>query len=198
MGNLRYSCKGQCNSIRFVPNRLFFYSCNILNKQQYTNCVESSVILLNDSFNGIHSALFYGMHFDSFCKQNTQQECIPVGRVPAAAIAVRGVLHHPPARSPSTSPLGVGLDQIPSTSPLGVGLDQIPHQLPPCVWAWRAPPPSQIPLNFPLGSGPGNLQGMLPQSRYPPPGTRYSPRNRAPWDQTPSPFPLNRILDTRL
>ena len=35
----------------------------------------------------------------------------------------------PPARSPSTSPLAVGLDQIP--------------------------------LNFPLGCGPGNLQGML-------------------------------------
>ena len=34
----------------------------------------------------------------------------------------------------------------PSTSPLGVGLET---------------PPSQIPLNFPLGCGPGNLQGML-------------------------------------
>ena len=30
---------------------------------------------------------------------------------------------HPPARSPSTSPLGVGLDQIPLNSPLGVGLE---------------------------------------------------------------------------
>ena len=36
---------------------------------------------------------------------------------------------HPPARSPSSSPLGVGMDQMP--------------------------------LNFPLGCGPGNLQGML-------------------------------------
>ena len=39
------------------------------------------------------------------------------------------------------------LDRSPSTSPLGVGLET---------------PPGQIPLNFPPpGCGPGNLQGML-------------------------------------
>ena len=45
----------------------------------------------------------------------------------------------PPDRSPSTSPLAVGLDHMipPLTSPLAVGLDQIP-------------------LNFPLGCGRGN------------------------------------------
>ena len=53
---------------------------------------------------------------------------------------------HPPARSPSTSPLAVGLDQIPRNLPLG---------------CWPGDPPGQIPLNFPLGCGPGNLQSML-------------------------------------
>ena len=31
---------------------------------------------------------------------------------------------------------------------------------PPQVWAWR--PPSQIPLNFPLGCGPGDPPGQIP------------------------------------
>ena len=52
----------------------------------------------------------------------------------------------PPGQIPSTSPLGVDLDQIPLNFPLGVGLETLP---------------GQIPLNFPLGCGPGNLQGML-------------------------------------
>ena len=72
-------------------------------------------------------------------------------------------------RSPSTSPLAVGLDQIPSASPLGVSLDQLPlnfslgcgpgpdpHQLPPWVWAWKPAKHAGIP------PPPGDLlQGIL-------------------------------------
>ena len=69
-----------------------------------------------------------------------------------------------------------------------------PPQLPPWVWAWTrspstsplgvglvTPPPSQIPLNVPLGFGPGNLQGMLGY---------HSPLEtccNACWDSTPPP-----------
>ena len=63
-----------------------------------------------------------------------EQECIPVGCVPPTAVAATGVWAR--TRSHSTSPLGMGLDQIPLNFPLGCGLDQI-H------------------LNFPLGCGPG-------------------------------------------
>ena len=98
-----------------------------------------------------------------------QQECIQVGCIPPAAVAIMGVFR-------STSPLGVGLDQIPLNFPLGCGSGPDPPQLPPWVWAWtRSPSTSplgvgldQIPLNFLLGCGPGT----------PPPGTRH------PQDQT--------------
>ena len=53
-------------------------------------------------------------------------------------------------RFPSTSLLGVGLDQIPPTSPLSVGLDQIP-------------------LNFPLGCGPGDHRDQAPPKDQTPP-----------------------------
>ena len=54
------------------------------------------------------------------------------------------------------------------------------HFLSTCVWAWKPP------LNFPLGCGPGNLQGMLgyhppqrPTARHagipPPPVDRQTP-----------------------
>ena len=46
----------------------------------------------------------------------------------------------PLARSPSTSPLGVGLDQIPLNFPLGCGPGPDPPQLPPWVWAWTRSP----------------------------------------------------------
>ena len=65
---------------------------------------------------------------------------------------------HPPGAAP------------PEQTPLGVGLETPwpdPPQLPPWLWAWR--PPGQIPLNFPLGCGPGNLQGMLGYHIPPPP-----------------------------
>ena len=71
-----------------------------------------------------------------------KQECIPVGCVPIAAVAVTGGLHtpqsrHPPSRHPpragSPPPPGAGTlpARSPSTSPLGVGLDQIPLNFPP-------------------------------------------------------------------
>ena len=81
-------------------------------------------------------------------------------------------------RSPSTSPLGVSLDQILINFPLGCGPGPDPPQLPPWVGAWtRSLSTSplgvgldQIPLNFPLGCGPGE-----------PP----SPEQAPPQDQTP-------------
>ena len=111
------------------------------------------------------------------CKPNYQQECIPVGCAPPAAVAVTGgsphthtrsrppqsrqsppragtpleqappqspeqtpsPSRHPLARSPSTSPLAVGLDQIPLNFPLGCGPGPDPPQLPPWLWAWRPP-----------------------------------------------------------
>ena len=59
-------------------------------------------------------------------------------------------------RSPSISPLGVGLDLIPLNSPLGVGLDLIPLNFPLGVGL------DLIPLNFPLGCGPGPDPPQLP------------------------------------
>ena len=47
-------------------------------------------------------------------RSSIQQECIPVGCVPPAAVAMGGAW----TRSSSTSPLGVGLDLIPLKFPL--------------------------------------------------------------------------------
>ena len=72
-------------------------------------------------------------------------------------------------RSPSTSPLGVGLDQIPLNFPLGCGPGTDPPQLPPLVVGL-----DQIPLNFPIGCGPGDPSRTrhTPRTRHPPrPGT---------------------------
>ena len=81
-------------------------------------------------------------------------------------------------RSPSTSPLGVGLDQIPLN--FGVGLDQIPlnfplgcwpgpdpPQLPPCLWAWTRSP-STSPLVVGLEDSPRD-QAHTRGTRHPPP-----------------------------
>ena len=73
-------------------------------------------------------------------------------------------------RSPSASPLGVGLDQIPLNFPLGCGPQPDPPQLSPWVWASTRSPSTfplgvgldQIPLNFPLGCGPGPDPSQLP------------------------------------
>ena len=61
------------------------------------------------------------------------------------------------ARSPSTSPLGVSLDQISLNFPIGCGPGPDPPQLPPWVVGL-----DQIPLNFPLGCGPGPDPPQLP------------------------------------
>ena len=88
-----------------------------------------------------------------------EQECIPVGCVPPAAVTVRG---GPPQCMLGCNPLGVGLKTpLGVGSPAmslqtipGVGLETPPGQTPqllPWVWAWR-PPPARS-LNFPLGVG---------------------------------------------
>ena len=61
----------------------------------------------------------------------------PWSRHPPRAGIHPNCSRHPP-------PPGVSLE-TPQSDPL---------QLPPWVWAWS--PPSQIPLNFPLGCGPGD------------------------------------------
>ena len=70
-----------------------------------------------------------------------------------------GISTHPPWSSPP----GAG-------TPLGAGTPQPdPPQLLPWVWTWTTSPSisplavglDQTPLNFPLGCGSGNLQGML-------------------------------------
>ena len=123
-------------------------------------------------------------------KINGKQECIPVGYVPLAAVAIVGSasVHagiHTPRCGPADTPLlGVGLDtHTPSQvwawrpTPLGVGLET------PQVWAWRPPwygpgdpprcgpgdPLQPDPSTSPLGVGlvtckaypPRDLQGML-------------------------------------
>ena len=59
-------------------------------------------------------------------------------------------------RSPSTSPLSVGLDQIPLNFPIGCGPGPDPPQLPPWVWAFKPARHAGIP--HPPGDW---LQGML-------------------------------------
>ena len=75
----------------------------------------------------------------------SEQECIPVGCVPPAAVVVGGagpdLPEFPPwmlawTWSPWISPLGVGLDLIPLNLPLGCGPESDPPQFSPWVWAW--------------------------------------------------------------
>ena len=81
-----------------------------------------------------------------------KQECIPVGCVLPAAVAIMGGSPHTQTHTP-----GAGTPW--SRHPPGAGT--------PWVWAWRPPPrcgpgdPLARPLNIPLGCGPGNLQDML-------------------------------------
>ena len=93
------------------------------------------------------------------CSEN--QECIPVGCVPAAhwlyAGGGGGWIW-----SPSISPLGVGLDLIPLNFPLGCGPGSDPPQFPPWVWAW-----TWSPSISPLGVG---LEGGSPSWGVPPSG----------------------------
>ena len=87
---------------------------------------------------------------------NFKQECIPVGCLPPAAVAVGGGWEVCLSACWDTPP-GVGLE-----TPPGVGLENTPW-----VWAWRTP--LARPLKLPLGCGPGNLQGMLGYTCPPPP-----------------------------
>ena len=84
-------------------------------------------------------------------------------RMHTARSSNHGGSPHPMARSPSTSPLGVGLEQIPLNfplgcgpgpdppkfSPFGVGLDLIPPQFSPLGVGLDLIPPQF----FPLGVG---------------------------------------------
>ena len=87
---------------------------------------------------------FYG-------KNRIEQECIPVGCVPSAAVAIHGGRGSPAsvhAEPGPGDPLGVGLE-----TPPGVGLEtpQVWAWRPPDVWAWSLPPARA--LNFPPGVG---------------------------------------------
>ena len=53
----------------------------------------------------------------------------------------------------------------PSISPLGVGLDQIPPPLPPWVWAWRTPWPPGRPAARHTGIPPAMHAGIAPPWR---------------------------------
>ena len=73
-------------------------------------------------------------------------------------------------RSPSTPPLGVGLDQIPLNFPLGCGPGPDPPQLPPYVWAWRPPSPRPDPPKLPpwvWAWKPARHAGIPPPPRRP-------------------------------
>ena len=84
---------------------------------------------------------------------------------------------HPQTRSPSTSPLAVGLDQIPLNFPLGCGPGPDPPPLPPWVWAWRTPPWR------PAGIPPAMHAGIPPPETYC--KTCWDTTCNACWDSTP-------------
>ena len=93
----------------------------------------------------------------------SQQECIPVGHVPPAAVAIGGDLpqcmlgYIPPGCGPGT--------------PLGVGLET--------PWCWPGDTTLARSLDSPPGCGPENLQGML--GYHPPPPETCC---KACWDTT--------------
>ena len=71
------------------------------------------------------------------------------------AVAVMGGLHTPLEQAPPGCGPGDPPARSTSTSPLGVGLETPqpdPPQLPPWVWAWR-PPLARSPSTSPLGVG---------------------------------------------
>ena len=86
---------------------------------------------------------------------NFNQECIPVGCVLPAAVAIcwggSASVHTgiPPRCGPEDTPWVWAWRPPQGQTP----------QLPPLVCAWRSPPLQA--LTFPLGCGPGDLQGML-------------------------------------
>ena len=99
-----------------------------------------------------------------------KQECIPVGCVPPAAVAVTGGVSTPPG---AETPL---LEQVP---PPGCGPGDPPRpdppQLPPWVWAWKParhagiPPPWRPAARY-AGIPPAMYAGIAP----PPPVDRHT------------------------
>ena len=91
-------------------------------------------------------------------KKHVQQECIPLGCVPPAAVTVHGwsasvhAMIHPPGVGLETPP-GVDLETLP-----GVGLETSPA-CGPGDPPW--PDPSTSPLGVGLETPPGDLQSML-------------------------------------
>ena len=127
-----------------------------------------------------------------------KQECIPVGCIPPTAVAVggEGVRRGAGPDPPQFPPWVWAWTWSPSISPLGVGLDLIPLNFP--LGCGPGPDPPQfspfgvgldlIPLNFLLRCGPGPDPPQFPPWVWawrPPP----------PGAGTPV---ANRILDTRL
>ena len=99
----------------------------------------------------------------TFVSTFSKQECIPVGCIPPAAVAVMGggSPHTPHITPPSGADTALSLPPEQASPPqAGTPPCRIPLNFP----LWCGPgdsPPGQICLNFALGCGPGNLQGML-------------------------------------
>ena len=100
-------------------------------------------------------------------------------------------------RSPSTSPLGVGLDQIPLNFPLGCGPGQDPPKLTPWLWAWKParyagipPPPPQRPAARHAGIPPAMHAGIAP---LPPP---HPHEHRRLWKYNLAPTSLQVVIKT--
>ena len=102
-------------------------------------------------------------------KIKNKQECIPVGCVPSAAVAVRGGARPDPPQLP---PWVWAWTWSPSIFPLGVGLDLIP-------------------LKFPLVCGPGDPPSSRhpPRSRHPPCGQNH----RCLWKYNLAPTSLRAV-----
>ena len=125
---------------------------------------------------------------------NVKRECIPVGCVLPAAVAVRGG-GSVAGQFPSTFPLGVGLDQIPLNFPLGCGSGSDPPPIFPLRAGLEIPPGARHSLDQ-APPGPGTPWTKLPPgtrhhpgTRHPPgpgtPRTRQPPWTRHPQDQSP-------------
>ena len=97
------------------------------------------------------------------CVKNDQkvQECIPVGCVPPAAVAVTGGSPHTPSRHPpeqippeQAPPEQTPPRQIPLNCPLRCGPGPDPPQLPPWVWAWKPARHARISVAMHAGIAP--------------------------------------------
>ena len=136
-----------------------------------------------------------------------EQECIPVGCVPPAAVTVRGGL--PQCMLGCTPGCGPGdPPQVWAWRPSWLWAPQVWACRPSQVWAWRSPQAS--PLNFSLGCGPGDPPQPDPSTSPLGVGLEtckacwdISPKTccKACWDTTcnacwDTTHPVNRITDT--